>query len=303
MRDYTNITTAIWRDPVFRSLHASQQRTYMMVITQDDISGAGTLALTVRRWAKNAADTTAEGIEADLAALESNEFVYVDDDTEEVLIRTFVKHDRGFTNPKRKPVILAAAKAIRSEKLRRILWAELGKLGLADSLPPLADTSTDSLSGSQSTYDRVVVTVVTTDTSTLNPQTVPPSAGDASLPPRAELALVADLGPEPRSAQEIVAWYIDHCDQRPPNRVIGPLAKTIKELLDEGIEPVHIRRGINEWAVKEQHHSTLPGFVNAVMNRRAPIRAAPPQQARTDVVLDHNQQVAAQIRALEGRGS
>lgn len=191
MRDYANITTAIWRDERFRALPFSPQRTYLMLITQEDISGAGTLPLTTRRWASNAADTTRDDIERDLKVLEAAEFVFVDEDEEELLIRSFVKHDKGYSNPKRRPVILAAALAIRSLKLRRVLWREMARLGLADSLPELPEISMDSLSDRQSdrhpdshtAENRVVVTVVSTDTSTLNPQSTDSSTQLASLTP------------------------------------------------------------------------------------------------------------------------
>lgn len=312
MRDYANIITAIWRDPAFRALKSGPQRTYLMLVTQEDISGAGTLDLTLRRWASNAPDTTPEGIDDDLVALEAAGFAYTDHDTEEVLIRTFVKHDKGYNNPKRRPVILTAANMVRSLNLRHILWAELAKLGLADSLPPLPDPSTDSQSDRRirptfrdvpetvagappdgidkrlssqgnslsdvlpdraSSQNRVVVTAVGTDTSTLNPQTVPPSAGATA--PRAELAIVPDPGPEPRTAQEIVAWWIDGCDQRPDRSTIGQISKHIKGLLEQDFQPVHIRRGITEWAAKELHPATLPSIVSHAANRAAPIRAAP----------------------------
>jgi hypothetical protein len=62
---------------------------------------------------------------------------------------------------------------------------------------------------------------------------------------------------------------------------------------------LHIRQGIAEWAQKEVHPSVLPSIVTAVANRRAPIRAAPPAQTRTDTTLAANQQIAAQLRAKE----
>lgn len=149
-RDYANVFTAIWREADFRALHASEQRTYFLLVTQPDISAAGTLALTTKRWAGLAADTDRSSIERDLKGLEAAAFVFVDHDTEELLVRTFVKHDKGYGNPKRRPVILAAARALESPRLRAVLWGEMDKLGLTDMLPPLGITPGDSLSDSPS---------------------------------------------------------------------------------------------------------------------------------------------------------
>lgn len=304
-RDYANIITAIWRDARFRALCGSAQRTYLLLVTQPDISAAGTLPLTVRRWAQCAADTTPASIEADLKVLEATDFVFMDEETEELLIRTFAKHDKGYTNPKRKPVIVSAAKALESLKLRTVLWGELARLGLSDKLPALPETSTDSLSDTHTdthTFnDRVVVQVGLNSPQPSNhdSQPVPPPAAGASAPAH-QLALVVVEQDEPRTAQQIVGWWIDHCDQRPPGRVVGQMAKHVKELLDEGFQPVHIRQGIGEWAGRDQHPATLHSFVSNVANRRAPIRAAPPKTPPTETTLAHNQAIAAKFRAQEG---
>lgn len=210
-RDYANIFTAIWRDPAFRALHASQQRTYFMLITQPDISAAGTLDLTIKRWAGLADDTDRSSIEADLKALEAADFVYADDDTEELLVRTFVKHDKGYNNPKRRPVILEAARAVESARLREVLGEELAKLGLprdlSDSVPPSPpdrpsdshpDTQSDGLSHAisdrASASERVVVTQVGTTPQPSTPATAdrsasPRTAASAPPPPGAELSI------------------------------------------------------------------------------------------------------------------
>lgn len=311
MRDYANITTAIWRDGRFRALPSGPQRTYLMLITQEDISGAGTLPLTTRRWASNAADTTRDDIERDLKVLEAAEFVFVDEDEEELLVRSFVKHDKGYSNPKRRPVILAAALAIRSLKLRHVLWPEMQRLGLGDSLPSLPETSMDSLSGRQSdrhpdshtAENRVVVTEVSTDTSTLNPQ-VPPSAGAASQPPRNEVALfeAPQTPAQPANAGQLVAYWLERCRVRPPDRVIGQMSKEIKLLIEQNIPAVHIEAGIDEWLTRDLSPSLLASLVNSAMNRRP--RASPPpnQLAPTDRKFIQNRQLADQLRAQEGRG-
>lgn len=111
---------------------------------------------------------------------------------------------------------------------------------------------------------------------------VPPTAGDADAPatPRAELVIVPDPGPEPRTAQELVGWWIDQCRIRPPRNVVGQMAKQIGALVDEGIDPLHIRQGIAEWTTKDVNPSVLPSLVNSAMNRRP--RAAPARPSTTD---------------------
>ncbi|MFV2094844.1 hypothetical protein ACFHW1_05045 [Micromonospora sp. LOL_014] len=129
-RSYANIITAIWRDPEFRALTADAQRLYLLLATQPNISAVGMLPVTVGRWAAMAADTTPADIRAGLGRLVAARFIAVDDLSEELLIRSFVRHDNGYRNSKRVPVIRDAAGEIESRTLRQVLAVELVKLGL-----------------------------------------------------------------------------------------------------------------------------------------------------------------------------
>jgi len=136
-RNYANILTAIWRDPDWRKLSGDAQRTYLLLFSQPDITAAGVLALTVGRWASCADNTSPGSIRADLAELEDARFIVVDYEYEELLVRTFVKWDGGYTNPKRKPIISRSAHETGSPRLRAALAAEFGRLGLpAEGLAP-----------------------------------------------------------------------------------------------------------------------------------------------------------------------
>jgi hypothetical protein len=153
-RSYGRFTTDIWRDKKFRALSRDAQWAYFMLGTQADISAAGTLPLTSRRWAGYAIGTTPDALSDALSELEKKRFVYTDLSTEEVLVRSFVKWDGGIQNDKRRPVVVEAAELIASPKLRAILAVELRELGVTDAL---SDALSDSPSDATSRFDRVVV--------------------------------------------------------------------------------------------------------------------------------------------------
>jgi hypothetical protein len=117
-RTFGAILTSIWSDQDFTTLPASTQRLYFLMLSFPKTTHAGTLPLTVRRWARTAPDATVEGVEADLERLESARFVLVDRDTEEVLIRSFIAHDKGYKIPNLAKSILAQIHAIESPRLR-----------------------------------------------------------------------------------------------------------------------------------------------------------------------------------------
>lgn len=190
-RNYANISTAIWRKEEFRALTVGAQHMYLLLASQQDISAAGVLPLSVKRWSNQTTGATTASVIAALNELSEHRYVVYDTETEELLVRSFVKWDNGYGNPKRRPVIQRAALDVESPAIRRALAAEFKRLGLPDWLPdslspPQAEPSSDdsaysqgnSLSGRQSPSDGVVVTTVGTSTSTHNPQTTPhPPAG------------------------------------------------------------------------------------------------------------------------------
>jgi hypothetical protein len=68
------------------------------------------------------------------------------------------------------------------------------------------------------------------------------------------------------TAQAIIGRWIEHCRARPPSRVIGQVSKHVKDLIDEGIDPRAVERGVAQWATKGLNPSVLPSVVNEVMN-------------------------------------
>lgn len=140
-RNYANFVTAMWRVDEWRALRQDEQHAYFLLATQANISAAGTMPLTVRRWADMSAGLTEVTLTETLRRLQAANFVVIDEDTEELLVRSFVRHDNGYANPKRRPAIRDAASEIVSMPIRRALSVEFERLGL-----PLEWLS-DSLSG------------------------------------------------------------------------------------------------------------------------------------------------------------
>ena len=129
-RDYTRIMTAIWSNREFLRLREAEQRLYLLLVTQEDIDASGILALRPRRWATLAADSDPKSLELTLRVLAEKRFLVIDWTTEELLVRSFIRWDGGFTNPKRKPVIIRAAEDVRSPNIARTLVGELNRVGL-----------------------------------------------------------------------------------------------------------------------------------------------------------------------------
>lgn len=82
---------------------------------------------------------------------------------------------------------------------------------------------------------------------------------DRDVPPTA-------AQPPAVTAQTLVAEWLDHCRKRPPDRVVGQVAKELSALLAEEHDVADVRAGLARWHQSGNHPSTLASFVNEVMN-------------------------------------
>lgn len=143
--------TAIWRDRDFRALDEAAQRWYLMLVTQPEITAAGVLITRVDYWASLATDSKVDHAHQVLARLDAKMFVVTDWETNELLVRSFIRWDAGYNNPKRRPVIMKAAREVISERLAWSLTVEFAACGLPAIGPGrpsdvLQDALPDSLS-------------------------------------------------------------------------------------------------------------------------------------------------------------
>jgi hypothetical protein len=129
-RSYAVIATEIWSDESFRALPAMAQRTYFILCSQGDISACGVLILARGRWASYGADTTPDDIMADIRLLDERRYVVLDESFDELLVRSFMRWDKGYGNAKRLPVILADRRHVLSKGIRAAIDVELTRLGV-----------------------------------------------------------------------------------------------------------------------------------------------------------------------------
>lgn len=129
-RSEARISVDIWTDPDFRALSRDAQWTFMFLLSQHDLAHDGVLALRIRRWSQCAADTTPGMLAAYLDELERTRFIVVDDDTEELLVRSFIRRDKVYKQPN---VLRAAADhlpLVTSERLRYALAVEIERVAM-----------------------------------------------------------------------------------------------------------------------------------------------------------------------------
>lgn len=116
------VKVTIWEpESEFRLLSKEAQRAYLLLLSQPQINNCGVLPYTPERWARMAADDTTADVETAIAELVEHRFVLVDYDPGELLVRTFVKHDRIASQPKLVKAAQREFQHIESDSIRDVL--------------------------------------------------------------------------------------------------------------------------------------------------------------------------------------
>lgn len=131
-RSHARLLASIWEDDDFITLPPGAQRMYMFLISQRDLQHCGVIALRERRWSKKACGMTADGVRTELEVLAARRYVIIDDDAEELLVRSLMRRDKVYAQPN---VFKAAAdqiRAVSSREIRTVLLEELERLPLEE---------------------------------------------------------------------------------------------------------------------------------------------------------------------------
>ncbi|MFC1410363.1 hypothetical protein ACEZCY_13965 [Streptacidiphilus sp. N1-12] len=127
------ILSSIWDDADFTDLLGEgEQRLYAFLLSQPNLNHAGLLPLTLKRWARKAKGLTVDLLQQRLDVLEQRRFIVMDADTEELLIRSFIRNDGVYRMPRVMGAAVSGAQEISSHKLRRALLAEMPRIPLEE---------------------------------------------------------------------------------------------------------------------------------------------------------------------------
>lgn len=137
-QDFTPLFRSIWSDKDFRALTVGGQHAYLMLLSHPDRNSAGVLSLTRQKWTRLAADLSPDRLDAALVELDDTGFIVVDESTEEVLVRSFIRRATVYKHIRMFAKALREVSEVESERLRSALGQELVRL------PKLAVPTTNS---------------------------------------------------------------------------------------------------------------------------------------------------------------
>ena len=127
-RDYAQIRTDIWADDHWRTLTPGAQWLYEHFLTSPTLTHAGVADWRPARVAKLARSLTTESVRKYADELERGRFILTDDETEEVVVRSFLRHDGVLLNPNMWKSLGAAYAGIYSSRIKAVVAAEVNRL-------------------------------------------------------------------------------------------------------------------------------------------------------------------------------
>lgn len=147
-RSEARIQVTIWSDPDFRRLSPGAQWAYMHLLSQPDLGWHGVVPLRVTKWARSANGLTPARLREDLAELGVAGYVVVDEDTEELLVRSLIRGDEIYRQPSLMHNAASTLPFVESPAIRAQIAVELTRVvddAAAGLISPLAKGSAEPL--------------------------------------------------------------------------------------------------------------------------------------------------------------
>jgi hypothetical protein len=127
-REHAQIKLAMWADDDIRALSPRAQHLYFVLTTSPTLSYCGVADWRPKRIAPLARGWTPEHVETAAAELVAGLYILIDEHTEEVLVRSFIRNDELMKQPRMGTAMAKAHAAVASNVLRGVVVHELIRL-------------------------------------------------------------------------------------------------------------------------------------------------------------------------------
>lgn len=135
-RSYARIDVQRFHDDDWRALTLPQKAVFDMMLTHPKLSLCGALDLKYGSLVKYAPELNVDALSGILDALMEARYIAVDWDTDEAVIRTFVRHDGVLQNQNLGRGMWSAWVAVESDELRRFVLENLPDQAFEERFKP-----------------------------------------------------------------------------------------------------------------------------------------------------------------------
>lgn len=127
-RDHARIKTSIWEDPDFLALRIAEQHAYFLLVSNLGLSRCGVITYIPARYDHLASDLTTTKIRKAVEGLRDSRFAVVDERTQELLIRSYVRHDGVLDRVNMGKATGTAFEAVVSNRIKEAIGEEMARL-------------------------------------------------------------------------------------------------------------------------------------------------------------------------------
>lgn len=131
-RDHARLLVSIWEDADWTSLDTASQTVYSALISSPDLSWCGIAPLLPQRIARGARDLTERKVRVAFTELTKRRFLVIDEETAEILVRSYVRHDGILKQPNVTKALVRALDRVHSDALAEAVKVELARLLTAE---------------------------------------------------------------------------------------------------------------------------------------------------------------------------
>ena len=124
-RAYASVYLTIWNDPDFRDVPLTAQWLYFTMLTYPTLNSCGVMEWREAKLVRMTQGLTVQELREAAWELGQRRLIAVDPDTEEALVRSFVRHDGGLKSPNMAKGIVREHGAIASQKLMALVSQEV----------------------------------------------------------------------------------------------------------------------------------------------------------------------------------
>lgn len=127
-RDHARIKVSIWDDPDFIDLRVDDQHLYMALFSNKGLSRCGVIDYIPSRFEHLAADMSPSRFRKAAEKLRASRFVIIDQRTQELLVRSYVRADGVLDRVNMGKATGSAFEAVVSTELKHAIGDELARL-------------------------------------------------------------------------------------------------------------------------------------------------------------------------------
>jgi hypothetical protein len=128
MARHTRVYASIWDDPDFLALKVSEQHAYFLLMSNKGLSRCGVITYIPSRFEHLSTDMSAKRFAVAVHGLRGARFVILDERTQELLVRTHVRHDGVLDRVNMGKACGTAFEAVVSHEIRSAIGDELARL-------------------------------------------------------------------------------------------------------------------------------------------------------------------------------